>query len=60
MKILTTIVEAILSPFSLLMRLCGVGKNFFSTLAKPVFVFLIAVAITIILVLYYYRDFIFR
>ncbi|MBD5390582.1 hypothetical protein HDR67_01100 [bacterium] len=60
MKILTTILEAIISPFSLLMRLSGVGKNIFSTLAKPVFIFSIAVVITIILILYFYRGYIFR
>lgn len=60
MKILSIILEIIVSPFSALMRLCGLGKNFFSSLAKPVFVFLIAIVITIILVLYFYRDYIFR
>lgn len=60
MKILGVIVEAILSPFSLLMRLSSVGKNFLSSLAKPVFIFLFAAIITAILILYYYRDFIFR
>ncbi|MDE7106403.1 MAG: hypothetical protein K2O22_04475 [Anaeroplasmataceae bacterium] len=60
MKILEIIVEAILSPFSLIMRLAGVGKNFLSFIARPVFIFLIAAVITTILILYFYRDFIFR
>ncbi|MDE6241796.1 MAG: hypothetical protein K2M08_05160 [Anaeroplasmataceae bacterium] len=60
MKILEIIIEAILSPFSLLMRLSGVGKNFLSSVAKPVFIFLFAAIITAILILYFYRDFIFR
>ncbi|MDE7263456.1 MAG: hypothetical protein K2N64_02175 [Anaeroplasmataceae bacterium] len=59
MKILAIIAEAILSPFSLLMRLSGVGKNFLVSLAKPVIIFLIAVVITTILILYFYRDYIF-
>lgn len=60
MKIVEIVIEAILSPFSLLMRLSSVGKNFLSSLAKPLFMFLIAVVITAILILYFYRDFIFR
>ncbi|MDE6661452.1 MAG: hypothetical protein K2J93_06490 [Anaeroplasmataceae bacterium] len=60
MKILAIIVEAILSPFSLLMRLSGVGKNFLSSVAKPLFILLFAAIITVILILYFYRDFIFR
>ena len=59
MKIVEVIIEAILSPFSLLMRISGIGKNFLSAVAKPVFILLIAVAITAILILYFYRDFIF-
>lgn len=59
MKILAIIIEAIVSPFSLLMRLSGVGKNFLSSLAKPVIIFLIAVGITAILILYFYREYIF-
>lgn len=60
MKIVEVIIEAILSPFSLLMRISGMGKNFLSAVAKPVFILLIAVAITTILILYFYRDFIFN
>ncbi|MDE7161670.1 MAG: hypothetical protein K2N65_02800 [Anaeroplasmataceae bacterium] len=60
MKILEIIVEAILSPFSLLLRLSSFGKNFLSSLAKPLYILLIAVAITVILILYFYRDYIFR
>ena len=60
MKIVEIIIEAILSPFSLLMRISGIGKNFLSAVAKPVFILLIAVAITAILILYFYRDYIFR
>lgn len=59
MKIVEVIIEAILSPFSLLMRISGIGKNFLSAVAKPVFILLIAVAITAILILYFYRDVIF-
>ncbi|MCM1131541.1 MAG: hypothetical protein NC310_05695 [Roseburia sp.] len=60
MKILEIILEAVLSPFSSLMRISGIGKNFLSAVAKPVFILLIAVVITTILILYFYRDFIFR
>lgn len=56
---MTLILEAILSPFSLLLRVSGNGKNVFASLAKPAFLLLIAIVITIILILYFYRDFIF-
>lgn len=59
MKIMTLILEAILSPFSLLLRISGNGKNVLASLAKPAFLLLIAIAITVILILYFYRDFIF-
>ena len=59
MKIFTLILEAILSPFSLLLRVSGNGKNALASLAKPAILLLIAILITVILILYFYRDFIF-
>ena len=59
MKILEIMIEAILSPFSSLLRLSGVGKNGLSTLAKPLIIIAIAIVITTILILYFYRKEIF-
>ena len=55
MKIMSLIVEAILSPLSLLLKVSGNGKNPFTSLAKPVFIFLIAIGITAILLVYFYQ-----
>lgn len=60
MKIFETILEAILSPFSLLLRVSGTGKNFLSSLAKPAILLLIAIVITTVLILYFYREYIFH
>ncbi len=60
MKILEIIIEAILSPFSCILRLSGVGKNTLSSLAKPAIIIGISIVITAILILYFYREAIFK
>lgn len=60
MKIFNTILEILTSPFSFLLKISGTGRNFLSSLAKAFFIFIIALLITLVLVLYYYRDFIFN
>ncbi|HIT49693.1 MAG TPA: hypothetical protein IAD46_01570 [Candidatus Pelethenecus faecipullorum] len=59
MKIINIVIEIITAPFALLLRLSSNKKNYFSSLAKPVFVFAISLLIVVLIVLFYYRDFIF-
>lgn len=59
MKIFEIIIEAIFSPFSSLLRLSSMGKNGLSFLAKPLIIIAIAIVITTILILYFYRAAIF-
>ncbi len=55
MKILNLIIEILTSPFSILLKLSGSGKNYFSSFAKPLIIFLISILIVIALVLFFYR-----
>ena len=59
MKIINFIFEMITAPFALIIRTAEVRKNSISSVAKPIIVFLISLLIVAILVLYYYKDFIF-
>lgn len=60
MKILNSILEILTSPFSILLRNSGNGKNYLASWAKVGIVFLISLIIVVLLVLYFYRDIIFQ
>lgn len=60
MKLLNSILEILTSPFSILLRNAGNGKNYFALWAKVGIIFLISLLIVILLILYFYRDIIFK
>lgn len=60
LKILNSILEVITSPFSILLRNSGNGKNYLAAYAKVWIIFIVSAIIIVLLVLYFYRDFIFR
>ncbi len=60
MKLLSSIIEIITSPFSVALRNSGNGKNYLITFAKVGFVLLVSALIVTALVLYYYREIIFN
>ena len=59
MKIINFIFEMITAPFALIIRTAEARKMSISSFAKPIIVFLISLIIVAILVLYFYKDFIF-
>lgn len=59
MKIVNMIVEILTAPITLLFRTAGNNKKLSLSLAKPLLVLFISLCIVVLLVLYYYRDFIF-
>lgn len=59
MKILNFITEIITSPFSILLRGCN-GKNHLQNFAKVSWILFISLIIVVGLVLYFYRNFIFK
>ncbi len=60
MKLLSSIIETITSPFSVALRNSGNGKNYLISFAKVGFVLLVSALIVTALVLYYYREIIFN
>lgn len=59
MKILETIIEIILSPFSFLIKLSE-SKSFLNNYSKTFVILIISIITTVLLILYFYRDIIFR
>lgn len=60
MKILNLILEIITSPFSIILRNSGNGKNYFASWSKVIVIFCVSAIIVTGLILYFYRDVIFR
>lgn len=58
MKYLEMIIETLLSPFSFLLKLSE-SKPLPASFSKGIVIFLVSVAITALLILYFYRDIIF-
>ncbi|MDE5565557.1 MAG: hypothetical protein K2H02_01445 [Anaeroplasmataceae bacterium] len=60
MKILNSILEILTSPFSIILRNSGNGKNYFASWAKVLIIFCVSAIIVVALILYFYRDIIFQ
>ncbi len=58
MKLLETIIEIILSPFSFLIKLSE-SKFFLNNYSKTFVILIISIITTMLLILYFYRDIIF-
>lgn len=59
MRFLSVLLEAITSPFSIVLRNSGGNKNFLSWFTKSVVIFLVSLIIVTLIVLFWYRDQIF-
>lgn len=60
MKVLKFIIELITAPFSLIFRTSENMKVSMSNLAKPLITFLISVCIVALIIIYIYREYIFK
>ncbi len=60
MKILNIIIEIITAPLYFILRISGVGNKSRSSYAKPLVIFLISLVLVVLIVLFYYREDIFR
>lgn len=60
MKTLNIILEIITAPFVFLFKACGSSNKSLNMLSKTIVLFLIAVIITVLLVLFFYRTEIFK
>lgn len=58
MKILETIIEIILSPFSFLIKLSE-SKSLLNNYSKTLVILITSIIITALLILYFYRNIIF-
>lgn len=60
MKILNSIIEILTSPFSILLRNSNGSSRRFNFIKNPICIFLISALIVFCLILFFYRDYIFR
>lgn len=60
MKLLNSIIEIITSPFSVVLRNSGNGKNYLISFAKVGFILLVSALIVTALVLIFYQEIIFN